>query len=58
MTETEIKYWLGFDDPRPLRPELIEALGDMPVPVTDIAQVRIFLAYLAYRNNHGRELFA
>lgn len=44
MTEQEVRKWLGVAGP--VRPEAIEALRDVPVPVTDDEKIAVYEKFL------------
>ena len=52
MDEQQIKDWLGLaNEPRPLKPEIVEGMADAPWPETDAEHMEVFAAFLACANS-------
>lgn len=57
MTEQEIRRWLGVTWPdKPIRPEIIEGMRDVPVPHTDAEHIAVFRAFLKCAGKPARRM--
>ena len=47
MDEQQIKDWLGLaNEPRPLKPAIVEGMAEVPWPETDTEHMDVFAAFL------------